>query len=313
MWSLRLRDMPEDRGDDNTPAVEQTFRHDEEHPCDQLLRKHVLEAHHSEIGNLVQPIFENRNWALHIWDIYKEALGVKERLTTPIAGPSVDRRVFQYTSYVYNNHRIRSLICFACAQIKLDTGRIRSDIAFCSGAWFFALPPGSLKKCFSMQIFDERYRKSGTALAPRGNQKEQDVPSPQFDDWHLSIHPKWLKLMSQSNCASSRAIGEAQIVAVEEMTHTSILCCPEDHKCSGESCVGDGHLCPHCKVPVCRTCRVKMQENEIGPEMLINDNWISYIQDFIYQAKVTWMEKTVTSPFWTGLTLFSMGSRDKKR
>lgn len=29
-WSMHLRDMPEDRGDENTSAVEQTFRHDEE-------------------------------------------------------------------------------------------------------------------------------------------------------------------------------------------------------------------------------------------------------------------------------------------
>ena len=145
-WSLHLRDMPEDRGDDNTPAVEQTFRHHEEHPCDQLLRKHILEVHSSEITNLIQPIFENSSFALHIWDIYKEALGVRERMTTPIAGPSVDRRVFQYTSYVYNDHRIRSLICLSCAQIKLDTGRIRSDIEFRSGTWLFALPPGVRRK-----------------------------------------------------------------------------------------------------------------------------------------------------------------------
>ena len=76
--------------------------------------------------------------------------------------------------------------------------------------------------------------------------------------------------------------------------------------------MGDGYLCPNCKVPVCRTCMLKMQDNEIGPEMLVNDNWISYIQDFIYTLQVTWMEKTVTSPFWTGLTLFSMGSRDQR-
>ena len=44
--------------------------------------------------------------------------------------------------------------------------------------------------------------------------------------------------------------------------------------------------------------------------MLINDNWIGYIEDFIYQKEVTWMEKTVTSPYWTSLTLFSLASRN---
>lgn len=111
-----------------------------------MLRKHILAVHSAEIIKLTKPIFESSSLALHIWDIYKQALGVRERMTTPIAGPSVDRRVFQYTSYVYNDHRIRSLICFSCAQIKLDTGRIRSDIQFCSGTWLFALPPGERRK-----------------------------------------------------------------------------------------------------------------------------------------------------------------------
>ena len=46
------------------------------------------------------------------------------------------------------------------------------------------------------------------------------------------------------------------------------------------------------------------------PEGLINDNVIGYLEAFIYEARVTWMEKTVTSPFWTGLTLFTLGRRD---
>ena len=73
--------------------------------------------------------------------------------------------------------------------------------------------------------------------------------------------------------------------------------------------MGNGYLCPNCKVLVCRTCRVKVQANEIGPEMLINDNWISYIEDFIYMAKVTWMEKTIAMPFWTSMLMFAVDSK----
>ena len=46
--------------------------------------------------------------------------------------------------------------------------------------------------------------------------------------------------------------------------------------------MGDGYLCPNCKVPVCRTCGLKMEDNEIGPEMLINDTWLSYIQEGLH-------------------------------
>ena len=38
-----------------------------------------------------------------------------------------------------------------------------------------------------------------------------------------------------------------------------------------------------------------------------------YLQAWIYDVGVTWMEKTVSSPYWTGLTLFSIGARDGGR
>ena len=61
------------------------------------------------------------------------------------------------------------------------------------------------------------------------------------------------------------------------------------------------------------TCRVSLQRGDIVPESLGNDNWYGYIQDWIYQVGVTWMEKTVATPYWTGLTLFTVRQRGKKR
>ena len=46
---------------------------------------------------------------------------------------------------------------------------------------------------------------------------------------------------------------------------------------------------------------------------MINDNFIGYLADFIFHLRVTWMEKTVTSPYWTGLTLFAIGTRGQDR
>ena len=42
---------------------------------------------------------------------------------------------------------------------------------------------------------------------------------------------------------------------------------------------------------------------------LVNDSWYGFIDAWIYQNQVTWMEKTCASPFWTGLLLFSINSR----
>ena len=190
-WGLWLHNMPTDCGDDNTPSTEASFRHDAEHPADAQLRKHVLEVHGKKLMDIALQVMPDGEIADKLWDFYKAGLSIQERNTTPIAGISVDRRCFQHTSYVYSNHRIRSLVCFCCAQIKLDTGRIRSDIEFRSGAWLFNLPKESLQKCFSMAVFDERYRQSGTALALCGNSTHQDLRSPNFDDWSLWIHGQW--------------------------------------------------------------------------------------------------------------------------
>ena len=58
---------------------------------------------------------------------------------------------------------------------------------------------------------------------------------------------------------------------------------------------------------------MSLQRGDIVPESLGNDNWYGYIQDWIYQVGVTWMEKTVATPYWTGLTLFTVRQRGRKR
>ena len=55
-----------------------------------------------------------------VWAVYKQALAVLEREDFPVVGVPVDRRSFAYTLRVYNDARIRSLICCACACICLD-------------------------------------------------------------------------------------------------------------------------------------------------------------------------------------------------
>ena len=36
----------------------------------------------------------------------------------------------------------------------------------------------------------------------------------------------------------------------------------------------------------------------------MNENWQGYVEKWVYDKGLTWMEKTVASPYWTGLTLF---------
>ena len=72
-----------------------------------------------------------------------------------------------------------------------------------------------------------------------------------------------------------------EIIALK---NTSLLCCPEDQICRSGDCVEQNFLCPHCKVPICVSCMLHLQANKIGPEMLTNDNWIGYIEAWIYEV-----------------------------
>ena len=90
------------------------------------------------------------------------------------------------------------------------------------------------------------------------------------------------------------------------------LCCPEDVKCSGIAHAA-GTLCLNCKFPICRSCQMELQKGAIIPAGLGNDNWYGYIQVRIYEMGVTWMEKTVATPYWTGLTLFTVREQNTKR
>ena len=56
-----------------------------------------------------------------------------------------------------------------------------------------------------------------------------------------------------------------------------------------------------------------MQKNQIIPEGISNDNFIGYLDNWIYEVGVTWMEKTVSSPYWTGMTLFTVGKKAQER
>ena len=72
-------------------------------------------------------------------------------------------------------------------------------------------------------------------------------------------------------------------------------------------------LCSSCELPVCMECQLCLQKNQLSPMGLLNDNFIGFLGPWIYEADITWMEKTVATPFWTGMTLFSIDRRATHR
>ena len=183
---------------DSTINHESEYEDDPEHPCDQRLRAHVISKHgHTIHGEACKIIGQEKALECR-WDIYKEALAVKERKSIPVAGASVDRRVCEATARVFNDACVRALICSACARVKVDTGGIRSEIKFITGKWLFSLPPGSLVKNFSMAEFKQRYCKSGTPLAEKGS-RPGSHDGPDFSDWKLNLHAQYLQLLQDQD------------------------------------------------------------------------------------------------------------------
>jgi hypothetical protein len=244
-----------------------------EHPWDFELRAHVLSNHGCEMEDILSRYSVA---AYKAWDVYKEALGICERRSVPIAGVSIDRRALEYTLQLYNDEMVRSLICGICARIRLDTGHVHSDIQFVTGAWLQTLEvkhPGIVKKVCSQERFDQLYRQSGMPLAPSGNQGAGDVVTPDFTDWQLWIHAELFQKRSDI-VKGLRYLHDGNI---------PLLCCPEDHECE-DGCVEQKRLCRYCRIPICARCREAMYRNEIPAMALMNENWQGYIQQWIYDV-----------------------------
>ena len=56
-----------------------------------------------------------------------------------------------------------------------------------------------------------------------------------------------------------------------------------------------------------------MADGEVLPRSMMNDNWWGYVDNWVYECNVTWMEKACSSPYWTGLMLFCIDQQSHGR
>ena len=121
----------------------------------------------------------------------------------------------------------------------------------------------SAKKNFSLDEFEKGYAQHGSPLAYRG----EDQRRPDYSDWRMTWHPN----VSQDSL---------------DMAETALICCPEDHQCD-QGCVPLKRLCLSCEVPMCRACSVEMSANRIAPLCLANDNFVGYMDAWLYENDIT--------------------------
>ena len=112
------------------------------------------------------------------WYVY--AIRVLERRGIPAHGVSVDRRSMNLVAEVFNNDRIRSLICSCCAQQYVswsgldevthpeDLRQTKSPIRMIAGQYFIEHLVGT-QECnrqqFSAALFKQRYMSGDSSLA----------------------------------------------------------------------------------------------------------------------------------------------------
>ena len=73
--------------------------------------------------------------AYDVMDYYQEAIAYTERRNIPMVGPSVDRRTLALLVKDYNDHSIRNLVCFVCAQSKTTVPGAHSPIEYKKAGW----------------------------------------------------------------------------------------------------------------------------------------------------------------------------------
>ena len=167
-----------------------------------------------------------------VFDYYIAAIQHQERKKMPDVSDAVDRRAL--TEAIASTQHVRALVCFVCAQVKVDTGKdhTHSEITLPSKNTQIICEArrrdyNSVKFNLSLPFFRETYMQ-GPNASPWRNATELDE-----DKW------EWRRIFRFSEHARDTL---------------EVLCCPEDV----ESCKGkhDEHtICSRCSLPLCSSCR----------------------------------------------------------
>jgi len=185
-------------------------------------------------------------------DLYEEGIAMREREQIPAVGPSVDRRTIELVLQNYNDDAVRSLVCFACGQIKTQTPGKHADIERKSEGWLASRGSKTLEANLGWNKWFEQHG-STEPLVRYGPGQHEDNPRA---EWCCRL--------------DSRA----------ELTSIDVFGCPEDWLCEAPVSsprAGDCNamerlrrlhingrtddvltLCKHCTLPFCRACQIKL-------------------------------------------------------
>jgi hypothetical protein len=90
-----------------------------------------------------------------------------------------------------------------------------------------------------------------------------------------------------------------------------LLCCPEDVTKSSRCQHSEDWVCEFCWIPLCNTCWFALRNQRKISKALANDNFIGYVNKFVIEHKVTWLEATIASPVFSGLVTYYIEGKAK--
>ena len=261
----------------------------------------MIEAHIQQVSGLKlekstgkeDKMFETkRQKQLLAW--YTAAIREVERQDVPSIGASIDRRTFQHLSTVYNEDKVKSLICFVCGQIKTVTHDRNTEIRWQKTEFLRTISEES----FMSNLSFERFREDYSQVA------EDPMLKAGCYEWKAVVTRLFEKKKEGSEGCEEK---EDNKIEYEERQH-EVLCCPEDVECTRSRKHPRHQLCENCLVPICSSCRVIMRKRDAKasrvPMALANGNFQGYLPQLIYNLKVRWIECAVACPCWTAQIIY---------
>ena len=211
----------------------------------------------------------------------------------PVVGLSIDRRTFKLANEHFNDNRIYSLVCFACAQVKTHAGPhhcTKLDYGWCKQdnseikyapvtqlvSWL-ETDPDAFESTLGLGTFLRRYADGHD----RDSGVYANAPGFKADNWD------WKQILRRNKDTESK----------------ELICCPEDiERCNGTHL---GHeICGKCKVPLCLSCLIPLSSGHEIPMALSNDNMWGYATGLIVKHKVRWIEMAAILPYWTCMMVY---------
>ena len=255
---------------------EATFERDRE----KALVEHVRSAHFEAVRPVCGLLPQVYSEDFRVSAAYSQAIATKVRDGAPLASYSIDRRCLRKHAEATEGENIQALICFMCACTYPYRDREHfPPVSWCKPMEVFSLYGAEdTERFFGLKTYLDNYGADPSGFYDLRRHMVE------FEDWLLDV-PFGSNLVR-------------------------VMCCPEDRKCSRDSCKSGRVICNECQIPLCAQCRGHVYQEPapaLPPAALSNDMMVFYAPEELYaDGGLTVMEMICASPCITAMICFSM-------